>query len=353
MNAIVKRKRVIVSMLVGLAVLIFVLSFADLHRLEKILTESDLTWLVMCVVASLLSYCCIAAVMYHILVVLKERLPFKDVFEIALLSCSVNYLVAFAGLSGLAAKIYMLARENVAPSKTLSVSILHGFLTNTIAVLFVFLGFYYSFSYIEMSAYELEFGILVLIIAFLLTWVTIKIMLDSSFRQKFYTVGTMLWEKTTRFGVVRRWKLNREKADEFFQSFDQGMRILVENVRNLWKPCLYAALDWGLMILCLELAFVAVGYPLSFKILIIGFSVNIFTSLFSVVPASLGIMEGAMAGSFALMGVSYESALAAVIIYRIAYYLIPMLISVFFYYRFFPRNEEVKTESTIRVTGDK
>jgi len=340
-----KRKRVIISLLVGLVLLVLVVSFADIHQLENILSEANIVWLALCVGASLASYCCIAAVMYYILIVLKEKLPFKDVFEIALLSCSVNYLVAFAGLSGLAAKIYMLAKENVLPSKTLSVSILHGFLTNTIAVLFVFLGFYYSFSYVKMSAYELQFGILVLIIAFLLTWVTIKIMLDRKFRQSFYRIGSKLWEKATQFRLTRRWRLDREKADEFFASFDQGMQMLVENVRNLWKPCLYAALDWGLMILCLELSFVAVGYPLSFKILIIGFSVNIFTSLFSVVPASLGIMEGAMAGSFALMGVSYENALAAVIIYRIAYYLIPMIISVFFYYRFFPREEKLESES--------
>ncbi len=333
-------------MLVGLIVLVFVVSFADLHQLKKILTDANVFWLILCIVSALLSYCCIAAVMHYILLVLKERLSFKDVFEIALLSCSVNYLVAFAGLSGLAAKIYMLARENVAPSKTLSVSILHGFLTNTIAVLFVFLGFYYSFSYVHMSAYELEFGILVLVVAFLLTWVTVKIMIDPGFRRSFYRFGTRIWNKFTRFRIMRKWQINKEKADEFFQSFDQGMQLLVENLRNLWKPCLYAALDWGLMILCLELSFVAVGNPLSFKVLIIGFSVNIFTSLFSVVPASLGIMEGAMAGSFALMGVSYESALAAVIIYRIAYYLIPMIISIFFYYRFFPKNENLKTEPT-------
>ena len=141
MKALLKRKRVIISLLVGLVLLIFVVSFADLHQLEKILTEANTVWLVLCVTASLSSYCCIAAVMYYILLVLREKLPFKDVFEIALLSCSVNYLVAFAGLSGLAAKIYMLAKENVMPSKTLSVSILHGFLTNTIAVVFVFLGF--------------------------------------------------------------------------------------------------------------------------------------------------------------------------------------------------------------------
>lgn len=347
MKALLKRKRVIISLLVGLVLLIFVVSFADLHQLEKILTEANTVWLVLCVTASLSSYCCIAAVMYYILLVLREKLPFKDVFEIALLSCSVNYLVAFAGLSGLAAKIYMLAKENVMPSKTLSVSILHGFLTNTIAVVFVFLGFYYSFSYFQMSAYELQFGIIVLMIAFLLTWVTIKIMLDSKFRQGFYRLGTTLWNKLTNFRITKKWRINKEKADEFFASFDQGMQLLVENVRNLWKPCLYAALDWGLMILCLELAFVAVGHPLNFKILIIGFSVNIFTSLFSVVPASLGIMEGAMAGSFTLMGVSYESALAAVIVYRIAYYLIPMIISVFFYHRFFPRGKELESESIV------
>lgn len=341
MRAILKRKRFIISGLIGLAFFVIVLSFADLNKLQLILKTTNYFWLCLTIIVSLMSYCCIAAVMHYILLVLEEKLPFKDVFEIALLACTVNYLVAFAGISGLASKIYMLAKENVPPSKTLSVSILHGFLTNTIAVLFVFLGFYYSFSYLQMDSYELQTGIVILIIAFFLTWITIKIMVDGGFRKSFYLFLLLVWGKLTRFRFARKWKINPEKADEFFQSFDRGMNLLVENLRNLWRPCLYAALDWGFMILSLELAFIAVGYPLEFKILIIGFSVNIFTSLFSVVPASLGIMEGAMAGSFALMGVSYEKALAAVIVYRIAYYLIPMLISLLFYYRFFPKGEEV------------
>ncbi|MFP5212268.1 MAG: hypothetical protein ACLGPL_02710, partial [Acidobacteriota bacterium] len=48
-------------------------------------------------------------------------------------------------------------------------------------------------------------------------------------------------------------------------------------------------------------------------------------------------MEGSMAGSFYLMGLDYESALLATLIYRTAYFLIPILVSLFFYRRFFSR----------------
>jgi uncharacterized protein (TIRG00374 family) len=71
-------------------------------------------------------------------------------------------------------------------------------------------------------------------------------------------------------------------------------------------------------------------------VLMVGFSVGLFMGLFSLTPASIGLMEGSMAGSFYLMGLDYEFALLAILIYRIAYYFTPIAASVFFFKRFFP-----------------
>jgi uncharacterized membrane protein YbhN (UPF0104 family) len=59
--------------------------------------------------------------------------------------------------------------------------------------------------------------------------------------------------------------------------------------------------------------------------------------LFSLTPASIGLMEGSMAGAFYLMGLDYEFSLLAILIYRIAYYFTPIAASVLFFKRFFPR----------------
>ena len=87
-------------------------------------------------------------------------ISFGSCFKISLLSCTLNYLMSVAGLSGVAAKVYLLSREDIPPSNTLSVSIIHGFLTNTIAVLFIYLGFFYLYSQHQITDRNQEvFGV--------------------------------------------------------------------------------------------------------------------------------------------------------------------------------------------------
>jgi uncharacterized protein (TIRG00374 family) len=57
-------------------------------------------------------------------------------------------------------------------------------------------------------------------------------------------------------------------------------------------------------------------------------------SYVSLIPGGLGIMEGSMAAIYAGFGVPYENAVAAVLIYRVAYYLLPLIASLFFYNMF-------------------
>ncbi len=94
------------------------------------------------------------------------------------------------------------------------------------------------------------------------------------------------------------------------------------------------------MFLCLKFSFIAINYPVSNEVMMVGFSVGLFTGLFSLTPASIGLMEGSMAGSFYLMGLDYAYSLLAILIYRTAYYFGPIAISVFFFKRFFPTAPE-------------
>jgi glycosyltransferase 2 family protein len=72
------------------------------------------------------------------------------------------------------------------------------------------------------------------------------------------------------------------------------------------------------------------------RVLMVGFSAGLFATFLSFTPAAIGLMEGSMAGSFYLMGLDYDVALLATLIFRFAYYFLPIMVSFCFYRRFFP-----------------
>lgn len=338
------RKRFWLAATIGLLVFAYTIKHADLNRLAQNIGEIDLFWAFLALSASALSYICIGVVLQRLLEGVGHPLPFSSSFKISLLSCTMNYLMAVGGLSGVAAKVYLLSREKIPPSNTLSISMVHGFLTNTVAVVFIYLGFFFLYSEYKLGTREKEFGVVVLLVAFLLTWITIETLVHEAFRK-------VLWRFLLRTGVALsrmlrhpHW-INEERAEAFFENFNESMNLLMRKAGILLVPATFAMLDWALMFLCLKLSFMAVHYPVSNQAMLVGFSIGIFTSLFSLTPASIGIMEGSMAGSFYLMGLDYEYALLATLIYRLAYYFVPILVSLFFYKRFFPASERVKPRS--------
>lgn len=333
---IATRKRFWVAALLGAMILVYTVKQANLHRFVEHLGEVNPFWAVLVVASAFLSYICIAGVLKKLLKGISLPISFGSCFKISLLSATLNYMMSVAGLSGVAAKVYLLSREDIPPSNTLSVSIIHGFLTNTIAVLFIYLGFFYLYSQHQITDRDrLIFGIAVLIIAFVLTVLTIQTIIHEAFRIKVWNVGVRTVTSFCKKIGKPHW-IRSERAEAFFENFNGSLNMIMKNSGVLLVPAILALFDWVFMFLCLKFSFVAIGYPVGNKVLMVGFSIGLFTGLFSLTPASIGLMEGSMAGAFYLMGLDYDLALVAIVIYRIAYYFLPIGVSVLFLKRFFP-----------------
>jgi uncharacterized protein (TIRG00374 family) len=337
--SIATRKRFWVAAAIGLTVLYYTIKHADLEKLSHHLGDIDPWWTAGVLLTAVLSYTCIAGVLQKLLQGIGLPLSFSSCFKISLLSCTLNYLMSVAGLSGVAAKVYLLSREKIPPSNTLSVSIIHGFLTNTIAVLFIYLGFFYLYSQHEMTGRSKEFGILVLLVAFVMTWLTIQTIVHEAFRKRVWRI--ILGAGISLCARIKRphW-IDKERAEAFFENFNDSLNMILKNRAALLLPASLALFDWLFMFLCLKFSFEAVGNPVDNQVLMVGFSIGLFMGLFSLTPASIGLMEGSMAGCFYLMGVDYEHALLSTLIYRIAYYFAPIVTSLFFFKRFFPPTVE-------------
>jgi len=346
--SIATRKRFWFAAIFGLSVLFYTIKHADLQKLAQHLGDISPWWGGAVLISAFLSYACIAGVLQKLMMGIGRPLSFSACFKISLLSSTLNYLMSVAGLSGVAAKVYLLSREKIPPSNTLSISIIHGFLTNTIAVVFIYLGFFYLYSQHEISDRSQEVGFIVLFIAFLMTWLTIQTVVHEAFRKKLWQIvlraGTWICEKLKK----PHW-IQLERAEAFFQNFNESLNMIMRNTGILLVPASLALLDWAFMFVCLKLSFVAINYQVDYRTLMVGFSIGLFMGLFSLTPASIGLMEGSMVVAFTQMGLDYEYALLGILIYRIAYYFLPIIASVFFYKHFFPPAiEHKKTKKRLK-----
>jgi glycosyltransferase 2 family protein len=330
----VPRKRFLLAGLVGLSILFYTIKQADLRQLAENFQDIHLVWGPLVLLTSALSYLCIGAVLHRLLRSMGHHLPFASSFRISLISCTLNYVMTIGGLSGVAAKVYLLAKERIPPSNTLSISMVHGFLTNTVAVIFIYLGFFFLYSEYKLSTREKEVGIVILLIAFLLSWITVQTIIHESFRKRLWQVCLWMVLFISRKLGHPQW-VRQERAQAFFENFNESLNIIMRNSAILLAPALFALLDWLLMFFCLKCSFLAVRYPVDNMTLLVGFSVGIVMLLFSLTPASIGVMEGSMAASFYLMGLDYNRALLATLMYRFAYYFLPILVSLFYYKQFF------------------
>jgi uncharacterized protein (TIRG00374 family) len=346
--SIATRKRFWFAAVFGIVVLFYTIKQANLHKFTEHLGDISPLWAVAVMASAFISYACVAGVLQKLLTGIGLPISLSSCFKISILASTLNYLMSVAGLSGVAAKVYLLSREDIPPSNTLSVSIIHGFLTNTIAVLFIYLGFFYLYSQHQITDRNQElFGALVLFVAFLMTWITIQTIIHEAFRKKVWQIGLRVVSAFfTKIG--RPHWVQRERAEVFFENFNDSLNMIMRNRGVLLFPASLALLDWVFMFLCLKFSFTAISYPVNNKVLMVGFSVGLFMSLFSLTPASIGLMEGSMAWAFYLMDLDYELSLMAILIYRIAYYFVPIAASVFFFKRFFPASGRSKPGTQCR-----
>ena len=92
-------------------------------------------------------------------------------------------------------------------------------------------------------------------------------------------------------------------------------------------PLFWIFLDWLFTVAVLYSACRAVGAEVSYGDAIIAFAVAIVVAVASFVPGGVGVLEVALAGVFASVGVPDEQSVLAIFVFRVAFYVIPVLLA--------------------------
>lgn len=327
---LIKKGTLVKTLTFGVLLLALVIYYADFTELGHVLDNISWPWVAGALSASASSYLIIGGILSSLIKIMGYRVGFKRVFQISIVSTTINYVITAAGLGGLIIKAYILVKERIPLSRCMSISIIHGFLTNTIFVLLIYIGFFPLMRSETLPVAHLMVGFIVLALAAILTWLTLKLIISTEFRRRavFFAAG-IINRLIKLSGKKNIWQT--QEVERFAKHLNEGMNTLKEKKPELTRPAMLAALDWVATLMTLYFSFLAVRQPVRLGVLIAGFSLGIFLSVISITPGSLGIMEGGMAAAFSQMNVPYESAVAAVIIFRLAYFVIPFLVSLIFY----------------------
>jgi uncharacterized protein (TIRG00374 family) len=299
---------------------------ARIHEIRRAGEAVTWLWVWAALGCALASHAMVGLALSETLAALGHDLGSAPVLGIALVSTTANYLLSAGGVTGFALKAHLLHKRNVPIATTVTASAV----TSAIlyAVLAVILGQGFATLLLRASGarwaiLESGFGVLVLLAgaAFLLV----------AFFNR--SVRGRLSHRLFRFTNRAAYKLSsREIPPEDFAAFEmqlnQGLARIRAGKGRLTRTVLFTCLDWGFAMASLGLCFRAVGVALPVAYLSAAFTTGQAATLIPILPGGLGAAEGSITALMSGFGVGVGEAFVAAMLFRLAYYIVPSLLSV-------------------------
>lgn len=318
------------ALVVGVAAFVVMFVAADGRKLLETAATIDWPLLGLPLACGLASYAVMALSYAEIATAAGARIPYWEMLKITFVANTMNYVVSAGGLSGFAVRLYYFIRLGTPSGTAVIISLIQTFLTNVVLLVFLLAGFTYLLRAHELRGYALGTIAVLLAVFVLAAAVAVLLLLHHELRRRtlFVLAETAHW---LLHKLAPRHKPPRVHVWRFQRNLNRGIGFMMARKRHMIAPTLWILLDWVITLLVLYGAFLAVRHPIPISFVIVGFAVGMILSLVSFIPGGLGVMEGSMAAIFASLSVPFETAVVAALIFRVTYYFVPMIISVFFF----------------------
>ncbi len=324
------KRKLLMSLPIALSLgILCALIYPNLDALAVTLKRAHPGFLLVALCCAFMSYFFMGLSLWEVLKILGHRLPFLETAGIALVSTTVNYFVSSGGVSGFATRAHLLSRRGISYGISVTSSVVISVFIYLVLSIIIAEGMVLQViksNQAGMSLFEGLAGVLfVLSFAFMLVLLFFHHKLRSAWARKLYhTVNRLLF-------FFSKKEIPEETFNAFESQLSNGINIIHSRKYELPRVLACVCLDWMFNIFILNFAFRAVGENIGSTKLIIGFAFGQLMTVIPILPGGLGAMEAAMTAAYSQMGVPVGAALAASLIFRLAYYLVPALISVFVY----------------------
>ncbi len=318
--------RLVTGIILAITLVGVLLVAADWQKMRLVLSEADWRYLPLVLVCTFLSYGFYSYGYAVVAQMLDIPMRKRELVQVCFISTVVNHVLTTGGLVGYSLRYLLMNMYRVTFKDVVSSSIFHVYITSLDMLTLLPLSFIYLIINATVPrAAVVGLGLMTLFFGFILALFT-GIVLVPSIRKPLIQVTAFLGSKILRRDYLP-W------LTQLDQSLSMGTMAIRRRPNLLGWVMLLTIADFISSIAVMGLIFRALGAPVSIGVLVTGYVIGILAGLVSLVPGGFGIQEASMAGIYALLGVPFEQAVLAAILFRIMYYLVPYFFILPFYNR--------------------
>lgn len=296
----------------------------------KIWREVSTKYLFLSLLSSVLIYVAMGMSLYEVLRIMGRKIGRGAAVGIALVSTTVNYVVSSLGVSGFALRAHLLNRRRVPFGMCVTASIVITVLLYFVLAIIILQGSILMCINSSATTMQLVKNFILIVVMCVICAAVTAFLFNNEWRSKWVRRIFRLINKVL-FHVFRA-LIPKGRYDDFVGQLDEGIDLIHKKKKKLTWTIIYVCADWLFTILVLYFAFRAVGVHITAGVLVAGFAVGMVTTLIPLLPGGLGAMELAMTAVYAQMGINWDAALMATLIYRVVYYILPGIVSIFIYW---------------------
>lgn len=322
-----RQRRLVIA--VGALVSLGLLSFLAIGRLSEVMrVGADVRWVWVwaAIGCALGSYAMVGAALGALLSLLGYALTWGETLGIALVSTTANYFVSTGGVSGFALKAHLLRKRHVPYGITVTASVLSSAILYMVLAVIIGQGMVYLMLRLHGTKIAVMESALGLVVLLAIAALSMVFFFNAKWRGHL-TQTLFHWANHLTY-IFSRAEIPREDFEAFEAQLNRGLERVRQDKFRLTATVFYTCMDWGLCMTTLFCAFKAVGVRLPVGYLSAGFTAGQAATLIPFLPGGLGVLEGSMSAIFQGLGIAWEKAFVAVLLYRLAYYLVPGLMSV-------------------------
>ncbi len=324
--------------IIFIAVMGLLIAFSNLNRLGGIIRSIAAGPFCLSIACSLVVYFFEGMYIVVILRILGIRIPPLKTLRYAFVINSFGYIVSLGGITHFATQIYFLGLHGVEPKKAALSRGMYVICFNVLFNIFICTGFILLLGsrQNETSLTATAAALFVYAVLVCLLYLTV---FNRSFRRS--VAGGLSWFLARLSGrLAERLGSKIASLDGLLTDIAEGLKGMVRNPRHFLSVASVSLPDIIIWVIVMYLSFRAVGFSIEPDTLIIGLSIGHIASIVSMIPGGMGALEGSMALTYRALGVPFETAVVAILLYRISFYIVPFLLSLPFC-RFRPQNKKV------------
>jgi len=337
------RPWILIGIVIAVVVIGVLVAALDWQRARQVLIAANWTLVIPALCFSGLSY-----LLLNIAFALVSRgwgikSGIWRLIEIGFVSTVLNHLVTAGGAAGYSVRLLHMRRPGTSAKQILAISLFHIYLSMLVLMAMLPIAALYlllSSSLSPAVSASLGLAAAALMVAAALAG---GLVFSDALRKKLLGLAGRLWRKLTHRDIG-------QSLDAFSDTMAEGVRVFRQRPRLFALIMGLVMVDWACSMVALWLCFAALGTSLAPGVLFTGYTIGLTVGVASMVPGGLGVQEASMAGIWGLLGIPFRQAILAAALFRVVYYFIPYLVSLFFHWHLLrqigrtgsaPRQEEV------------